>query len=142
MMPFRVFSRVTPIFICVIFASKISSASIASGDISITASNLPSEMLREFSLNKISSYQDLNKLPEEFRKLVMATNEYDYYYAVSPTKGSGGYIFEIVNSKKEYKICLREPLPMSAVTTALTTPIALIKVKKGLKIDPIIIKCK
>lgn len=139
---FSLFSRVTPIFICVIYASKISSASIASGDISITISNLPSEMSREFSLNKISSYQDLNKLPEEFRKLVMATQEYDYYYAISPTKGSGGYIFEIENSKKEYRICLREPMPMSAVTMALTTPIALITARKGVKINPMILKCK
>ena len=139
---FSLFTRVTPLFICVIYASKISSASIASGDISITISNLPSEMSREFSLNKISSYQDLNKLPEEFRKLVMATQEYDYYYAISPTKGSGGYIFEIENSKKEYRICLREPMPMSAVTMALTTPIALITARKGVKINPVIVKCK
>ena len=139
---FNVFSSLAPIFICVIFTSKISSASIASGDISITISNLPSEMSREFSLKKISSYQVLNKLPEEFRKLVMATHEYDYYYAVSPTKGSGGYIFEIENSKKEYRICLREPMPMSAVTMALTTPIALITARKGVKINPVIVECK
>lgn len=139
---FSLFTRVTPLFICVIYASKISSASIASGDISITISNLPSEMSREFSLNKISSYQDLNKLPEEFRKLVMATQEYDYYYAISPTQGSGGYIFEIENSKKEYRICLREPMPSSAVIMALTTPIALITARKGVKINPVIVKCK
>lgn len=139
---FSVFSSVAPIFICVIFTSQPSSASIASGDISITISNLPSEMSREFSLNKISSYQDLNKLPEEFRKLVMATHEYDYYFAISPTKSSGGYIFEIENYKKEYRICLREPTPMSAVIMALTTPIALITTRKGIKINPVIVECK
>ena len=139
---FSVFSKIASIFICVIYTSQPSSAIIASGDISITTSNLPSEMSQQFSLKKISSYQDQNKLPEEFRKLVMATQEYDYYYAISPTKGSGGYIFEIENSKKEYRICLREPMPMSAVTMALTTPSALITARKGVKINPVIVECK
>jgi predicted ATP-grasp superfamily ATP-dependent carboligase len=139
---FSIFSKIASIFICVIYTSQSSSASIASGDFSITTSNLPSEMSQKFSLKKISTHQDQNKLPEEFRKVVMATDEYDYYYAISPTKGSGGYIFEIENSKKEYRICLRAPMPMSAVTMALATPIALIKVQKGVKIDPTIIECK
>ena len=134
-------SKIIPIFICVIYASQTLSSCAGSGEILITTSNLTTDVSQEFSLKKISSEQDLNKVPEGLRKLVMATNEYDYYYAISPTKGSGGYAFEIQKSKNDYKVCLRAPKPMSAVTTALTTPIALITVHKGVKLSPLILEC-
>ena len=133
-------SKIIPIFICVIYASQTLSSCAGSGEILITTSNLTTDVSQEFSLKKISGEQDLHKLPEGLRKLVMATNEYDYY-AISPTKGSGGYAFEIQKSKKDYRVCLRAPKPMSAVTTALTTPIALITVHKGVKLSPLILEC-
>jgi len=125
-----------------IWTGQALSAGSLSGDISIATSNLPSEISQKFSLKKISDDLDLNKLPEEFRKLVMATNEYDYYFAISPTKKFGGYIFETHKAKKVYTICLRAPKPMSAVTMAVTTPIALITVRKGAELNPMIVECK
>jgi hypothetical protein len=136
-----IFFKIVPLFFGVIFASQTFSSGFRGSDIYITSANLPSEMSQDFSLKKISSDRDLNLLPEEFQKLVMTSNEFDYYYAISPTKRSGGYHFEIDKTTKENKACLRAPSPMSAVTTALTTPIALIKVRKGVKFNTLLAEC-
>ena len=130
------------ILVYVLCSSQVLSSGIHSGDISISSSNLPSEISQKFSLKKISNGQDINKLPEEFRKLVISMNVYDYYYAISPTKLSGGYIFEAHKAKKGYTICLRAPEPMSAVTMGLTTPIALIAVHKNATLNQVIKECK
>lgn len=137
----NIFLKIVPIFLGVFFASQTLSNGFRGGDIFITSANLPSEVSQDFSLKKISSDRDINLLPEEFQKLVMATNEFDYYYAISPTKRSGGYYFDIDKTTKDYKACLRAPSPMSSVTAALTTPIALIKVRKGVTFNTLLVEC-
>lgn len=135
------FFKIVPLFFGVIFASQSFSSGFRGGDIFITSANLPSEVSQDFSLKKISSDRDINLLPEEFQKLVMATNEFDYYYAISPTKRSGGYYFDIDKTTKDYKACLRAPSPMSSVTAVLTTPIALIKVRRGVTFNTLLVEC-
>ncbi|MBU3575758.1 hypothetical protein [Polynucleobacter sp. UK-Mo-2m-Kol15] len=142
MIPFKLLSKIMLIFISAIYSSQFISAGSLSGNISIATSSLPSEISQQFSLKKISNNQDVSILPEEFRKLITSINDNDYYYAVSPTKGSGGYIFEVNRTQNVYEICLRTPKPMSAVTMAVTTPIALITVRKGEELNPMIVECK
>jgi hypothetical protein len=61
--------------------------------------------------------------------------QFDFYFVQSPTQGSGDFIFEVVQNSDSLIICLRKPSPFAMVTTVLSNPIALVKVKKDLIVE-------
>jgi len=62
-------------------------------------------------------------------------NQFDFYFAQSPTQGSGGFVFEGAQNSGVLIICLKKPAPLAIVAAVLSNPIALVKVKKGLDVD-------
>jgi hypothetical protein len=67
--------------------------------------------------------------------------QFDFYLAQSPTQSSGGFVFQVVQNSDPLVICLKKPDPLSSVTAALTNPIAIVKVPKGLSMTTILGYC-
>ncbi len=96
--------------------------------------NSVSRVTSELKLTKIKSVSEFDRLPRELSSFKTQIGQFDFYLAQSPTQSSGGFIFQITENSNPLRICLRKPEPLSAVTSALTNPIALIKVSKGFNV--------
>jgi hypothetical protein len=88
----------------------------------------------EFRLTKLQSAADFDGLPKELGNYKTEIEQFDFYFAQSPTQSSGGFIFEAVEKKGLLLICLKRPAPFAIVGAVLSNPIALIKVTKGLNV--------
>jgi len=96
--------------------------------------NSVSRVTSELKLTKIKSVSDFDQLPRELSSFKTQMGQFDFYLAQSPTQSSGGFFFEIIQKTNPLIICLKKPSPLSAVTSALSNPIALIKVTKGFNV--------
>jgi hypothetical protein len=96
--------------------------------------NSVSRVTSEFKLIKIKSASDFDQLPRELSSYKTQMGQFDFYLAQSPTQSSGGFFFEFIQKTDPLIICLKKPSPLSAVTSALSNPIALIKVTKGFNV--------
>jgi hypothetical protein len=96
--------------------------------------NSVSRVTSEFKLTTIKSVSEFDQLPRELSRFKTQIGQFDFYLAQSPTQSSGGFIFQIIKNSNPLRICLKKPEPLSAVTAALTNPIALIKVSKGVNV--------
>ncbi len=97
--------------------------------------NSTSVVTQGFKFIKLQKVADFDKLPKEFQRYKYEIDQFDFYLAQSPTQNSGGFVFQVVQNSEPAVICLKKPKPFSGVLTALTNPIALIKVKKGLVVE-------
>ncbi len=89
----------------------------------------------EFKITKLNSRMGFDQLPKELAGYQHQMGQFDFYLAQSPTQPSGGFIFQIIENSDPLMVCLKKPEPQSAVTAALTNPIALIRVRKGLSVE-------
>ena len=87
-----------------------------------------------FKLTKIQRSIDFDQLPRGLSSYKTQMKQFDFYLAQSPTQSSGGFFFEIIQKTDPLIVCLKKPSPLSAVTSALSNPIALIKVTKGFNV--------
>ncbi len=106
-----------------------------SQEVEIISRNSVNTAVKEFKLTKLREVSDFDRLPNEFNRFKNQINQFDFYFAQAPTQKSGGFIFEVISNPGGLVICLKKPDPLSSVTTALTNPIALIQVKRGLIIN-------
>jgi hypothetical protein len=103
--------------------------------------NSVTQITSEFKLIKIQSPSDFDRLPKELSSYKTQLDQFDFYLAQSPTQSSGGFFFESIQKTNQLVICLKKPPPLSAVTAALTNPIAVIRVRKGLSVEMRISYC-
>lgn len=96
--------------------------------------NSVTQVTSGFKLVKIQRSFDFDQLPRGLSSYKTQINEFDFYLAQSPTQSSGGFFFEIIQKTDPLMICLKKPSSLSAVTSALSNPIALIKVTKGFNV--------
>ena len=82
-------------------------------------------------LKKLMEVADFEQLPRELESHKSQIGQFDFYLAQSPTQNSGGFMFQEIQNSDPLAVCLKKPEPLSKVTTALTNPNALVKVKKG-----------
>jgi hypothetical protein len=97
--------------------------------------NSTSLISNEFRLKKLDNTSDFDQLPKELTKYKGQIGQFDFYLAQSPTQNSGGYVFEVVETSNRLLVCLKKPDPQAGVSTVLTNPIALIKIRKGISIE-------
>jgi len=97
--------------------------------------NSTSVVTKEFKLTKLQKTADFDKLPKEFERYKNEITQFNFYLVQSPTQNYGGYIFQLVQNSNPLVICLKKPDPLASVTSALTNPIAIVKVPKGLNIQ-------
>jgi hypothetical protein len=96
--------------------------------INISSTNL---ITSDFMLKKLMEVADFEQLPRELESHKSQIGQFDFYLAQSPTQNSGGFMFQEIQNSDPLAVCLKKPEPLSKVTTALTNPNALVKVKKG-----------
>ena len=89
----------------------------------------------EFKLTKLKDRVSFDQLPKELASYQTQIGQFDFYFVQSPTQGSGGFIFEVVQNSDSLIICLRKPAPFAMVAAVLSNPIALVKVKKDLIVE-------
>lgn len=106
-----------------------------SQEVEIISRNSVNTAVKEFKLTKLREVSDFDRLPNEFNRFKNQINQFDFYFAQSPTQNTGGFIFKAVNNSGKIIICLQKPAPLSAVTTALTNPIALLRVNKNIVVE-------
>ncbi len=126
------------IFVFLIFLSLFgcgNTLSKSDQEIEILTGNSATVRVNEFTLSKLVNKSDFANLPREFTSYANPTSHFDFYFAQSPMQTSGGYIFKVIRQSEKLTICLKRPDPLSAVTTSLTNPIALIKVKKNIAVE-------
>lgn len=97
--------------------------------------NSTSLISNEFRLKKLENESDFDQLPKELANYKEQINKFDFFLAQSPTQNSGGYVFEVVETSNRLVVCLKNPDPQAGVTTVLTNPNALIKIRKGISIE-------
>lgn len=97
--------------------------------------NSTSVVTQGFKFVKLQKVADFDKLPKEFESYKYEIDQFDFYLAQSPTQNSGGFTFKVEQKSEPLIICLEKPKPLTAVTAALSNPIALIRVKKGIKVE-------
>lgn len=97
--------------------------------------NSTSVVTKEFKLTKLQKIADFDKLPKEFERYKNEIAQFDFYLAQSPTQNSGGFVFEWIQNSNPAVICLKKPDSLANVTAALTNPIAIVKIPKGLNIQ-------
>ncbi len=97
--------------------------------------NSTSVITKEFKLTKLQKAADFDRLPKEFERYKHEIAQFDFYLAQSPTQNSSGYVFQLVQNSDLAIICLKKPDPLSSVLAALTNPIAIVRVPKGLSIE-------
>ncbi len=86
----------------------------------------------EFKLTKLKDRVSFDQLPKELASYQTQIEQFDFYLAQASTQSSGGFVFQVVQNSDPIVVCLKKPDPLSSVTAALTNPIAIIKVPKGL----------
>jgi hypothetical protein len=89
----------------------------------------------EFKLTELKDRASFDQLPKELASYQTQMEQFDFYLAQSPTQNSGGFVFQLVQNSDPVIICLKKPDPLSSVLAALSNPIAIVKVKKGLSMD-------
>ena len=89
----------------------------------------------EFKLTRLQKAADFDRLPMEFQRYKYEISQFDFYLAQSPTQNSGGFTFKVEQKSDPLIICLEKPKPLTAVTAALSNPIALIRVEKDIKVE-------
>jgi hypothetical protein len=97
--------------------------------------------INEFKLTKLKDRVIFDQLPKELASYQTQMGQFDFYLAQSPTQSSGGFVFQVVQNSDPLVICLKKPDPLSSVTAALTNPIAIVKVPKGLSMTTILGYC-
>jgi len=102
--------------------------------IEIINQNSATLIANEFKLTLLLEEADFDVLPKGLASYKTQMGQFDFYLAQSPTQSSGGFFFEIIQKTNPLIICLKKPSPLSAVTSALSNPIALIKVTKGFNV--------
>lgn len=95
----------------------------------------------EFKLTKLQDRVSFDQLPKELASYQTQIGQFDFYLAQAPTQSSGGFVFQVVQNSDPIVVCLKKPDPLSGVTAALTNPIAIIKVPKGLSMTMAIGYC-
>lgn len=91
--------------------------------------------VKDFRLTKLHNEVDFDLLPKGLSQYKKQLGKYDFYYAQSPTQGSAGFAFEIVQKSGIFAICLRKPAPSKIVAAVLSNPVALVIAKKGLVVE-------
>jgi hypothetical protein len=109
--------------------------------IEIFNGNSVNQVSREFKLTKLKDRVSFDQLPKELASYQTQMGQFDFYLAQSPTQSSGGFVFQVVQNSDPLVICLKKPDPLSSVTAALTNPIAIVKVPKGLSMTTILGYC-
>lgn len=109
--------------------------------VKISNGNSANQTVKKFKLTKFQEINDFAQLPKNLINYQIQMSKFDFYLAQSPTQSSGGFIFEISPNTNPLIVCLRRPGSMTIVTTALTNPIALIRVEKGLAVSSEINYC-
>jgi len=89
----------------------------------------------KFKLTELKDRASFDQLPKELASYQTQMEKFDFYLAQSPTQNSGGFVFQLVQNSDPVIICLKKPDPLSSVLAALSNPIAIVKVKKGLSMD-------
>ena len=103
--------------------------------IEIINQNSAKLIVNEFKFKKLQREADFDQLPKGLASDKNQMRQFDFYFVQSPTQGSGGFIFEVVQNSDSLIICLRKPSPFAMVATVLSNPIALVKVKKDLIVE-------
>jgi len=103
--------------------------------IEIFNGNSVNQISREFKLTKLKDRASFDQLPKELTSYQTQMEQFDFYLAQSPTQNSGGFIFQLMQNSDPAIICLKKPDPLSSVLAALTNPIAIVRVPKGLSIE-------
>jgi len=84
---------------------------------------------------KLQEVADFEGLPSELKSYKKQIGQFDFYLAQSPSQNSGGFMFQEMQNSDPLEVCLKKPEPLSKVTTAMTNPIALVKIQKGQIVD-------
>ena len=89
----------------------------------------------KFKLTELKDRASFDQLPKELASYQTQMEQFDFYLAQSPTQNSGGFVFQLVQNSDPIVICLKKPDPLASVLAALTNPIAIVRVPKGLSIE-------
>ena len=100
--------------------------------ININSTNL---LTSELIFKKLQEVADFERLPSELKSYKNQIGQFDFYLAQSPSQNSGGFMFQEMQNSDPLEVCLKKPEPLSKVTTAMTNPIALVKIQKGQIVD-------
>lgn len=88
-----------------------------------------------FQVKKLQSESDFEGFPQTFSEHKADFLKYDFYLFISPTQNTGGYQYLLVEGANSFRVCLKRPSQTAIVSMALTNPIALLKVKRGLLVE-------
>jgi hypothetical protein len=93
--------------------------------------NQPGTDSKSFQVKKLQSESDFEGLPQIFLEDKADFSKYDFYLFISPSQSTGGYQYLLFEGANSFEICLKKPSQTAIVSMALTNPIALLKVKRG-----------
>jgi len=103
--------------------------------IEIFSGNSVNQISREFKLTKLKDRASFDHLPKQLASYQTQIDQFDFYLAQSPTQNSGGFVFQTIQNSEPLVICLKKPEALSKTITAMTNPIAIVKVPKGLSME-------
>jgi hypothetical protein len=129
------FNKITQVLALVILFGCGNTLINPTDSLEIINQNSSTLIVNEFKLTKIQEESDFDRLPKGLASYKNQMNQFDFYFAQSPTQGSGGFVFEGAQNSGVLIICLKKPAPLAIVAAVLSNPIALVKVKKGLDVD-------
>lgn len=103
--------------------------------VEIINANSTNLLTSELIFKKLQEAADFERLPSELKSHKNQIGQFDFYLAQSPSQNSGGFMFQEMQNSDPLAVCLKKPEPLSKVTTAMTNPIALVKIQKGQIVD-------
>ena len=103
--------------------------------VEIINTNSTNLLTSELIFKKLQEAADFERLPSELKSHKNQIGQFDFYLAQSPSQNSGGFMFQEMQNSDPLAVCLKKPEPLSKVTTAMTNPIALVKIQKGQIVD-------
>ena len=115
---------------------------IVNNKVEIINGNSTTSTVSKFNVTPITKTDKFDNFPKSFLYYKNQIDVFDFYLAESPTQGTSGYTFTIIEGSYPVKICLMTPAPFDIVATVLTNPVGLIKAPKGTKIQMAIDYCK
>ena len=117
-------------------------ANIKSKPYDLVNSNQAGVNFEKFTTKDLLNHDDVKSLPNDLREHAALSSKYRLIYISAPTQKTGGFQFEVrVKNSLEFIVCLKAPSPMTPVTMAMSTPIALLTIPKHAHIVSQIKEC-
>ena len=129
------FNKINLILVCLLLFGCGNTLIKPANAIEVFNINSVNQISREFKLTKLKDRASFDQLPKELASYQIQIDQFDFYLAQSPTQNSGGFVFQTIQNSEPLAVCLKKPEALSKTITAMTNPIAIVKVPKGLSIE-------